>query len=180
MLARTVVDGGVDPARNVELVMLLRATMGERSSGGEETAAQRLEAWYRALADVPTWALDQAVTRWLRGDVADILPKANPAYAPRPPELVQLAKAIYYAARWEHDRLRRLLVAKVVPLPAEKPPRALPKPALPRVDLSLDGPALPATQPLPAADKALIDLAARIGAENITEAMIEEIQRGAK
>lgn len=75
-----------------------------------------------AIEGLPTWAISEAVRRWLRGDV---LEGANLAFPPSPPQLRKMAMEELAKARAALHRAERLLTASVsVPKQASDEMRA--------------------------------------------------------
>lgn len=86
--------------------MILLASFPAKDAS--ENAVQARVAGYRiALDDVPSWAVEAAAKRWIRGD------GMTPArFAPTPPELRQAALAVAEAADGEAAALWRMLNAR--------------------------------------------------------------------
>lgn len=54
----------------------------------------RLAMYQEALSDFPAWAIDEARRRWMKADAGDAVDRPNYAFAPSPPQLVQIARAL--------------------------------------------------------------------------------------
>lgn len=72
-------------------------------------AAARAKGYAVALEGVPSWAVQEACARWLRGDVED----GNLAFAPSPPQLRKIANAVMVPIRAQRVLLERVLSARV-------------------------------------------------------------------
>lgn len=87
-------------------------------AGGPATSTARGDAYLAALDDVPTWAVEQAIRKWHRGECDR--PFENPpvtfdyTWAPEAADLRRLARREVYAVKDEIAKLENLLVA--VPL----------------------------------------------------------------
>lgn len=87
---------------------LFMAFPGERLSRDE--AAMRGDGYMIALDGLPSWAVDQAATWWLRGERGD--GRENYAFAPSPPQLRQLAERATLAARARRYEAVKVLQAR--------------------------------------------------------------------
>lgn len=74
-------------------------------------SADRAEAYLTAFGDLPTWAVEEACRRWLRGEA---LQGANLAFAPSPPQLRKAALMVMGPATSQRYHLERLLRAEPV------------------------------------------------------------------
>lgn len=77
---------------------------------GEE-AEILVAAFVMALSDLPPWAVTEAATRWMRGDVPDGI---NTGFAPSAGDLHKLAREIVMPFWLEQQKLRDMLKAEVV------------------------------------------------------------------
>lgn len=79
----------------------------------EAIAAARKEGYQVALCDVPTWAVDAAGKRWMRGEVGVLADQPNLSFPPSPPQLRLLALDELATVRGSSIRANKLLNAKV-------------------------------------------------------------------
>lgn len=79
----------------------------------EAMAAARKEGYHVALCDLPTWAIDAAGKRWMRGEVTVLGDKPNLSFPPSPPQLRLLALDEIASVRGASIRAKKLLNAKV-------------------------------------------------------------------
>ena len=108
-----------DIDRTLLRVYELRIQLGASilSEEGEKIKAQ---GYIIALKGVPTFAVIEACTRWLRGNAPWIHDgkeprKPNYSFPPQPPELCHCAMSIVAVVGAQTARLERLLKAEVVP-----------------------------------------------------------------
>jgi hypothetical protein len=88
-------------ANVVAAVSLLLATFPHRDLS-EQAASLKLKAYEMALEDVPTWCVEEAAKRWIRGDVGD------ERFAPTPPQLRHAARNIALIAFGKAALMRKL------------------------------------------------------------------------
>lgn len=89
------------PERVVAAVSMLLATFPHRDLS-EQAAGLKLKAYEVALEDVPTWCVEEAAKRWIRGDVGD------ERFAPTPPQLRHAARNIALIAFGKAALMRKL------------------------------------------------------------------------
>lgn len=139
---------------------LMLAYPSSRASGDEAKAV--IAAYEFALADLPPWAVNEAVQKFIRGHV----PSANPAFAPSSSEVHRLATEACRYYEDERSDLRRLLSGVPVERPVSPEDRE-------RVAAGFD--ALAASLPSGQARQAKTEAAMRQAAEGSLRAMLAEL-----
>lgn len=86
----------------------------------EQQAAVKAEVYLSAVNDLPAWAVEEAVTRWFRGQCG----VRNYEFAPSPAVLREIADDIAKIAAGQLVVLRRILNAKALPSPIADEDRA--------------------------------------------------------
>lgn len=86
------------------------------STGGNDKA--RANGFRIALEDLPAWAIEEAVKRWLRGEDGE--GSENYAFAPSPPQLRRLALRARALVELRLRNFHRLLQAEVLPIEGPK------------------------------------------------------------
>lgn len=94
------------PERNIGVVSMVLTALPHRDMS-EGTATIKLAAFKIALEDVPTWAIETAINRWIKGDIGD------GGYAPTPPQLRQAAQGIAITAWGRAQQMRKLAAMPV-------------------------------------------------------------------
>lgn len=119
-----------DPVTALMQVSKLLVVFPAATISGAILEARR-EAYETVLEDIPTWAVEAAAKRWLKGDVAALNDKPNLSFPPSPPQLRALALEEWSKARatlWRYRRLMEGKTERVVPLEDRRP---LPKEMFP-------------------------------------------------
>jgi hypothetical protein len=98
-------------------VMGVLAAFPAQASSPEATKARSI-MYREALADLPAWSVERAVSFWNRGDRG--IGGENYAFPPSPPQLRRLARLVADPVRHQCGQLRRLLDAEVIPAPTKK------------------------------------------------------------
>lgn len=93
---------------------LLMAYPSMRMTADESRMTAKM--FVKALEDQPLWAIQQACSKWMRGEIQ----KGNPAFPPSAPELRALAVAQAIDARTQHTKVERILSANVYRLPSQE------------------------------------------------------------
>ena len=95
----------------------------------DEAAEARLSFYHEAVSDIAPWALDAAIKRWVRGDVA----KGNIDFAPSPGALRRMCEEELEPFKAQVWKLSRLLSA--VPIEQAMDPAHLPESDKPKLRL---------------------------------------------
>lgn len=67
-----------------------------------DVASMKMAAYRMACEDVPTWCVEEAAKRWIRGDIGD------GTFAPTPPQLNHAARNISLVALGKAVTMRKL------------------------------------------------------------------------
>ena len=104
------------------LSLLTRLLLGYPTPGGgtEKAAEARLGMYQEAMADIAPWALDAAIKKWARGEVAN----TNVDFAPSPGTLRRLCEVELEPFKAVMRKLKRLQTA--VPIERAMDPAPLP------------------------------------------------------
>jgi hypothetical protein len=94
------------PERVTALVSMLLTAFPHREVSSD-AATLKLAVYKVALEDVPTWAVEEAAKRWIRGDVGD------GGFAPTPPQLRLAARDIVAVALGKALTMRKLAAMPV-------------------------------------------------------------------
>jgi hypothetical protein len=90
--------------------MLLAMPMGGSSS--EAAAEARADMYDDALSDIPPWAIDAAIKRWIKGEVPELrMGSLNFTFAPAPAILRKICKLELQPYEDQSLKLTRLLAA---------------------------------------------------------------------
>lgn len=78
-------------------------------SSSEQAAQARFDIYEDSLADLPPWAINNAIKRWAKGEVPADMAGSNFAFAPAPATLRKLVKVELLPFETQADKLMRLL-----------------------------------------------------------------------
>jgi hypothetical protein len=98
-----------DQCSKARLSLVTKLLLAYPVAGGssEAAATARIDMYSEAVADIAPWALDAAIKRWARGDVA----AANTDFAPGPGTLRRICESEVQPFRDQVTKIRRLLSA---------------------------------------------------------------------
>ncbi len=96
------------PSPSSELSVEIAKLMGAfpTQNQADSPAALKVQAYYEALADQPIWAVAEARSRIMKGEVA-----LGHNFCPSPPELASVVRLVLRPLRADLDDLRRILAA---------------------------------------------------------------------
>lgn len=94
------------PDKAVAIISTLLMSFPHKEMG-DTGAAIKLGAYRLAIDDLPTWAVDEAAKRWIRGD------EGVHEYAPSPPQFRAAAEGVMKIAKGKAIHLRKLAAMPV-------------------------------------------------------------------